>query len=60
MYMFLPGGIGYWNIIDDNNVIINAPSGMIAGVYDVMVIGSDGQIGVKEQAFTILAAPDPE
>jgi hypothetical protein len=49
------GAFYYRRILDDNNLVIASPPNMVAGVYDVIVIGVDGQVAVKEQFFTVLA-----
>jgi hypothetical protein len=50
------GSPGYGLVVDDSTMQINAPEGMVPGVYDIYIIGGDGQIGVKQNSFTVLAA----
>jgi hypothetical protein len=38
-------------------VTFNFPSGMQPGIYDIITVGSDGQIGILPQAITVLAEP---
>jgi hypothetical protein len=48
------GTVGYQQNVGDTAIVINPPADMVAGVFDVYVVGMDGQIGVLENGFTVL------
>jgi len=58
-YNGLGDGLGahsYRNVVDENTVKINVPYNMKPGIYDITIVGIDGQLAIKQNAFTVLAA----
>jgi hypothetical protein len=48
-----PGAYFYRLIPDDTLIQIVTPDNLQAGVWDIIVVGADGQVGVLEQSFTV-------
>lgn len=48
-----PGAYNYRLVVDDTTLRIMTPGNIEAGVWDIIVIGNDGQVGVLEKCFTV-------